>query len=40
MLAPPGIGLGDPEGIEPRIFAGFRHGYGFAHRFHAELQNT
>ncbi len=40
MLAPPGIRLRDPESIEPRVFAGLRHGNGFAHRFHAQLQNA
>src|SRR5580693_4750414 len=40
MLAPPGISLRNPEGVEPRVFTGLRHGNGLAHRLHAELQNT
>ena len=40
MLAPPGIGFGDPESVEARIFAGLGHGDGFVHRLHAELQNS
>src|SRR5580692_11939925 len=40
MLPPPGISLRNPEGVEPRIFTGLRHGNGLAHRLHAELQNT
>ena len=40
MLPPPGISLRNPEGVEPRVFTGLRHGNGFAHRLHAELQNT
>src|SRR5271165_2546401 len=40
MFPPPGISLGDPEGVESRVFTGLRHGKGFTHRLHAELQNT
>jgi hypothetical protein len=40
MFPPPGISLGDPKSVESCIFAGLRHGDGFAHRLHAELQDT
>ena len=40
VLAPPGIGFGDPECIKASILAGFGHGDGFVDRLHTELQYT
>jgi hypothetical protein len=40
MFSPPGIGFGDPEGVEAGVLAGFRHGCGFMDGLHAELKNS
>src|SRR5229473_1599523 len=40
MLAPPGIRLRNPEGVETGLLTGFGHGDGFVHRLHAELQDS
>src|SRR5581483_3843398 len=40
MLAPPRIGLSEPERVEPCALAGLRHAHSLVERLHAELQNT
>ena len=40
MFTPPGIGFGNPEGVETRVLAGLGHGDGFADGLHAELKNS
>jgi len=40
VLSPPGIGFGEPEGVEAGSVAGLRHANGFLQRLHAELQHT
>src|SRR5882762_1645967 len=40
MFPPPGIGFGNPEGVETRILTGLGHGHGFLDRLHAKLKNS
>src|SRR5439155_22839730 len=40
MLAPPGIGFSQPEGVESGCLAGLGHADSFLQRLHAELQNA
>jgi hypothetical protein len=40
MFTPPGIGLCQPEDIEPGLLASFRHAHGLVQGFHAELQHA
>src|SRR5208282_3278795 len=40
MFAPPGIGFGDPDRVQPRFPAGLGDGRGFADGFHPKLQHS
>ena len=38
VLAPPGIGFGQPEDVEAGAVAGLRHAHRLLQRLHAQLQ--